>query len=77
MNEIPRNFSERQDSIWVIDHFSKNTMKKTFFVKLHFKHQLTLQDKQSLGDSSVITITESKYLEVKDPQRCIVLRDLF
>lgn len=53
MNEIPRNRSERQDSILVTDHFSKKKkMKKTFFVKQYFKHQLTLQDKQSLGEFS-------------------------
>lgn len=43
-------------------------------LKKHFNHQLTLQDKQNLGESSVITIPESKYLEGKDPQRFIVLR---
>lgn len=44
MNEILEDF--QKDKIWVIDHFSekKKKMKKPFFVKQHFKHQLTLQD---------------------------------
>lgn len=74
INEIPRKLSEKQDSILITGHFSKKIMKKTFFVKQYFQHYF--QDKQSLGESSIITVTESKYLEVKDPQRFIVLRDL-
>ena len=74
MSEIPGNLSEKQDSISVIDHFSKKKWRKTSLLKKHFKHQLILQDKQNLGESSVITIPESKYLEGKDPQRFIVLR---
>lgn len=50
MNAILEDF--QKDKIWVIDHFSKKKkMKKPFFVKQHFKHQLTLQNKQSLSDS--------------------------
>lgn len=57
--------------------FQKQIVKKSFFVKQHVKHQLNLQDEQRLSEFSVITITESKYLEIKGPQGFVVLRDLF